>query len=1173
MYIETAREDDDADEEDQDLGWGRGRVNEMKNEAFSAVRSEKVSCEARNIANNQTGVPRATNQVEWGGRRRENKFENRNPIAVVNTPNAGRSGSRKDSSVELDEVVVRRKDNGNLVPFLPSKAGVHKVLEDGLNRSPEHEVDIGRVGLKTNAAKQEELSALSQAILGKQVTLPLGSLMKLIPPLLRTLGQETKGHPPDQKSADEDSGTDQPKKAVKNDLAKMKKVFLQASGRRPALGQPREGLILVPARVGRAKMMAVVDSGAMLDVISERMYIASGLARNNDTSMQIGDANGGMKECKGMIKNATIYLTEGELPTVGDLWVHGDTGSYDLLLGRRWATVNWAGLVEEPEGTYLKFASKGDDYRVNAAPNPRYDPTEEYAASDRDTGGASACIAQSRTPQEVYMVEASKSPAEEDGQKQSDRTKPPGTYEIGSSEYNEQSSEDESLEKEPGDLSDEFLRWHSERNEGKYAYRSREEPEGLEDSTSDEDDDEDRWERWASRWRDHNDKRRRDRTRRMDRAGKVVSRKRRTTDLRKRSRRWARNDDDSEEDERGGFWQEESSGEESSSSDERNIKDSDSEEFIRLVMQGGGGKAARTHHESGVGQDGETIAQDTGSLRKRTTGSRVVREPRPTWSVEDKDDIEESMEINPAKKGITEWPRNTNEPISARRRPQTLAAAVRRSRRTRNDTWGSRQKQWDLIQERCANMNSARGSHAQPRNAQILFSIARKDPALGPKQNNGLTTHQDGLETPDVTARPPNPLTQSSSRRTNRNPAERDRGRSAKPKVLSARENIVAELTDISSEDPEVQGNSRSAASPEEFPRHETVGVGRDKQDLREDAGIKQGGSMKEKRTPLLFFPNTHPNSLSVISRFVKTVDLVVILTLIDTTNLDLISVLLFSISFRSPPLPLYLAFYLFLLFLRLLDLSLFLLLSSPLSLSMTVEPLDNPSAGGPDFPSTTVSAVPLRSFFNIVFRGPDQELLVPIIYGTPEEGQTRLALAEAQIRHAAKVPDGLNPASIRVSHLHEFMSHYFNDGVAIRDFIGMGAVIFSPKPNGPKVSYTGDLFIRFVPCVPSCGSDPDISYPDPRAVQQMHQRFTEISHRLDEPVFIDLSHRHSFRRTTVPPPSLLDVPMGSPVPETKEEAQKARSVADRFLDEAAEEIRAKLRAAFEPPVTQPPQK
>ena len=32
-------------------------------------------------------------------------------------------------------------------------------------------------------------------------------------------------------------------------------------------------------------MEAVIDSGAMVDVISKEMFIVSGLARNNDTSM------------------------------------------------------------------------------------------------------------------------------------------------------------------------------------------------------------------------------------------------------------------------------------------------------------------------------------------------------------------------------------------------------------------------------------------------------------------------------------------------------------------------------------------------------------------------------------------------------------------------------------------------------------------------------------------------------------------------------------------------------------------------------------------------------------------------------------------------------------------------------------------------------------------------
>lgn len=37
-------------------------------------------------------------------------------------------------------------------------------------------------------------------------------------------------------------------------------------------------MIVIPVRVGRAKMEAVIDSGAMVDVISEEMFIVSGLA-------------------------------------------------------------------------------------------------------------------------------------------------------------------------------------------------------------------------------------------------------------------------------------------------------------------------------------------------------------------------------------------------------------------------------------------------------------------------------------------------------------------------------------------------------------------------------------------------------------------------------------------------------------------------------------------------------------------------------------------------------------------------------------------------------------------------------------------------------------------------------------------------------------------------------
>ena len=45
---------------------------------------------------------------------------------------------------------------------------------------------------------------------------------------------------------------------------------------------------------------------------------------------------------------------------------------FDLLLGRPWGTANAARMQEAIEGTYLNFMSKGKEYEVNVAPNPRY---------------------------------------------------------------------------------------------------------------------------------------------------------------------------------------------------------------------------------------------------------------------------------------------------------------------------------------------------------------------------------------------------------------------------------------------------------------------------------------------------------------------------------------------------------------------------------------------------------------------------------------------------------------------------------------------------------------------------------------------------------------------------------------------------------------------------------
>src|ERR1700733_4999357 len=68
-----------------------------------------------------------------------------------------------------------------------------------------------------------------------------------------------------------------------------------------------------------------------------------------------------------MIEMTDIYLMAKKYRTVGDLWVL-DTEKFDLLLGREWQTMNRMGILEQPEGTVLRFLSQGTYYEVNVAP-------------------------------------------------------------------------------------------------------------------------------------------------------------------------------------------------------------------------------------------------------------------------------------------------------------------------------------------------------------------------------------------------------------------------------------------------------------------------------------------------------------------------------------------------------------------------------------------------------------------------------------------------------------------------------------------------------------------------------------------------------------------------------------------------------------------------------------
>ena len=250
-------------------------------------------------------------------------------------------------------------------------------------------------------------------ILNKQVTLLIGLLLKLIPLVPQSLGQGTK----ELWDWLESSGERWNQSQTEGNHEKMtngeRKVWLQPCELRNRPGTPKEWLITVSTWVGQAKMMAVINSGAMVNVISEWMFIASGLAQNKDTLMELSDANGGMIHCEGMILDAKVYLTESGLPTVGDLWVHPAAVTYNLPLGRIWSLVNWGIIQDLLKGTYVNFGSKGQNWVINADLNPEQILLVLCPKGPKGPGVLNLSRLRAQQPWKVHVVEIWKETKEE----------------------------------------------------------------------------------------------------------------------------------------------------------------------------------------------------------------------------------------------------------------------------------------------------------------------------------------------------------------------------------------------------------------------------------------------------------------------------------------------------------------------------------------------------------------------------------------------------------------------------------------------------------------------------------------------------------------------------------------------------------------------------------------
>ena len=373
---------DDREESEDNLlvnprsdGW-TDRVPRTKphRDAMAVERTEKVSRGARYRPNERGNVQRAGQGGGFGRRDPEGRPQRMNAVPIhENVHHSLRdNGIKREAGRTVpDQDMIDVEVHQEVVPSAVGKEAEidrkESVAKDGRGKSS----DVNRVRGDFQSELKGIASEVIKEVMKQRLTLPLGELLSLAPALQRDLGRVVK----DTASGPGSSRSSPPNKATTataNEKGVVKrKVYFQEGSVGKTLGKPRDGLLRIGATIGNAQMPAVIDTGAMVNIISEKMYLMSGLPKNNDKTMYIGDANGGTSRCTGMIENAEIYLSPSKVWTVGDLWVHKNP-SCPLILGREWQTMNGGGTKERKEGTFVKFTSRGVKYKINASPNPEY---------------------------------------------------------------------------------------------------------------------------------------------------------------------------------------------------------------------------------------------------------------------------------------------------------------------------------------------------------------------------------------------------------------------------------------------------------------------------------------------------------------------------------------------------------------------------------------------------------------------------------------------------------------------------------------------------------------------------------------------------------------------------------------------------------------------------------
>lgn len=146
----------------------------------------------------------------------------------------------------------------------------------------------------------------------------------------------------------------------------------------------RDNLLKIRVRVGDVAVMAIIDTGSQANLISERVFAASGLMRTEEPVMPMVGAFGGSGTCIGKLEWVPLYITTSQIKTWGSTIGVLKNPPFDMILGQTWITGNKVSIEQRPEGVYLSLIHKGKKVLINVCPNPKYLRRNESRKDEQD---------------------------------------------------------------------------------------------------------------------------------------------------------------------------------------------------------------------------------------------------------------------------------------------------------------------------------------------------------------------------------------------------------------------------------------------------------------------------------------------------------------------------------------------------------------------------------------------------------------------------------------------------------------------------------------------------------------------------------------------------------------------------------------------------------------------